>query len=60
MTINTNKHTSRNPQSCPHPPIPAARLLFVFLRRSVFFLSTWGKAEVGGGDNLLGFLGDEV
>ena len=37
----------------PHLRIPAARLLFVILRVSVFS-STWGNPEVGGGDNCWG------
>ena len=40
--------------TCPHPAIPVARLLLVFLCCSVFS-SIWGNPEVRGGDNLFGF-----
>ena len=46
---------SQQPKTYPHPQIPAARLFFVILCFSIFS-STWGNPEVGGGDNLFGFL----
>ena len=41
----------------PHPPIPAARLFFVFQCFAVFS-SMWGNPEVGSGDNFLGSYGN--
>ena len=43
----------QQPKTCPHPPIPVARLLLVCLCFSVFS-SIWGNLEVGGGENFLG------
>ena len=41
---------SSSPKTYPHPRIPVARPLLVFLCRSMFS-STRGDLEVGGGDN---------
>ena len=51
LRVHSSGH--QQPKTYPHPRIPAARLLFVALRVSVFS-STRGNPEVGGGDNSLG------
>ena len=42
----------QQPNTYPHPRIPATRLFFVIPCFSPFS-STWGNPEVGGGDNFL-------
>ena len=59
-SVCTSALRCRRPKTYPHPRIPAARLIFVFL--FLFFVyvcflcfsSTWGDPEVGDGDDFLG------